>query len=223
MSDPLIREMLDRAFTEHDRFLVEDAESDRRLERLQEQVQANRRQRGEIVRKVYDPSRAATQQHTATMDPATQSRWDQWADQKIKNAIAAERAIMSDAIARMISTIRREWRSEIKKAVDEYRLPMLEGYMPGRFYERGSIVCAGGSVFQANQGTAFSPGHSSWSPIVSCGERGEDGVGVAELNAKLERKLADLELKINALIVERKFEHDNVVDLPNPLRHGNAG
>jgi hypothetical protein len=191
-SDPFIHAMLERTLTEHENFLREQAVSDRRIEQLQAQVREKQHADPErIVHKRFDPSHQ--RQQAADLSAEAQARWDAWAEQKIRSALAQYRRAETAAIGEAISMLRQEWRREIQRSLENFRLPVLEGHMPGRFYERGSIICAGGSIFQAGRNTTHSPGHADWNPIVSCGEDGQDG---RDWNGDRRR----------------------VIDLPNPLR-----
>ena len=215
-------DFLRRAFDEDDRVRSEAEASDLRIAELQAQC---RRQRGELVHKVYDQAeRSQPQQRVADISAEAQKRWDAWADAKIDRALFNFlKGHLKETIGALISELRREWRGEIKKAITDFKLPVLQGWTP-RFYNKGSIVLAGGGVYQAREDTAFHPGHSSWSCIAACGEPGQDGMGAAELNARLEKRLAGLELKLGALIVDHAFdERDRVVDLPKWPRKHNAG
>jgi hypothetical protein len=219
--DPDLKRILQEVFAEDDR---QRAEFEYREAQREQKQQALQRERGELVYKQYQPPKQSVQQQQQpSMTPEQQKPWDAWANQKIKNALAAERAKMGDAIARTISAIRQEWQGEIKKAIDDFKLPVLQGWTP-RHYLKGSIVVSGGGLHQARENTAHPPGHHSWSVIVCPGEQGQDGMGAAELNAKLERRLVDLELKLGALIVDRAFERgdDKVVDLPDFRRRGHG-
>ena len=189
-----------------------------RREYLRERNQAERKRANpeQLVYKTFEPTK-----HVADLSAEAMERWNAWADAKIDRALFNFlKGRLKELIGALVSELRREWQGEIKKAM----LPVMEGWTP-RFYNKGSIVLAGGGVYQAREDTAHAPGHSSWNCIAAPGEPGQDGMGAAELNAKLERRLVDLELKLGALIVDRAFERndDKVIDLPNPVRQRHAG
>lgn len=216
MSCRALPDYLQAAFDEDDRMRAGEDTFERRIAELQAQ---RRPHAPEIVHKTYDPvERTPPQQQVADLSEAAQKRWDAWADAKIDRALFNFlKGHLKEAIGALVSELRREWQGEIKKAIADFKLPVLEGWQP-RHYLKGSIVVSGGGLHQARENTSHPPGHHTWSVIVCPGEPGQDGLGAPELNSRLEKRLIDLELKLGALIVDRALDEHTVVDLPHFVR-----
>jgi hypothetical protein len=159
--------MLQRTFAENDAAIEADKESDRRIQKLREQIEQKRRAAGEVIYKRRDVQPIVQQQQQLSSTEV---------DQKIVAALQRFKSDLTKAVGGALGALRQEWQEEIRKSLAEFQpqLPSIEGWQP-RHYLKGSVVVSGGGTYQARQDTAHPPGHHSWVCLAALGEMGQDG------------------------------------------------
>lgn len=163
---------LQDVFAEHDRVLLDDAESDRRIRKLREQIKEKQRaDDGELVYKRFDPP-------VERQPVRTQQTGVAEIDARVVLHLKLFREALTKAIAHALASERAAVRERIANALSDFqrdlKLPVLRGWTPGLHLEGSLVICAGG-LYQAKCDTVREPGSFDWQIVACPGHDGMDG------------------------------------------------
>lgn len=131
--DEFLRAELERAFALDDELRAEFAQHEAKRSRVE------KRYDGALIYKTTEQPQP--QQSAATMDAATEARWNEWAEAHIERALKAYSEayseVLTEAMAEVISTIRKELRDEFNAAIGSLRadLTLATGIQRGEIAE----------------------------------------------------------------------------------------